>query len=954
MWIRSIANSLKRPSRKRRRGARSANRERLLLETLEDRTLPSFLSPVNYAVGTNPLSVVTADLANNGKLDLITANANDNTISVRMGNGDGTFGPAQTYAVGSAPVSVAVGDFNGDGKLDIAVANEGNNTVSVLLGNGDGTLQGAKNYAVGSQPASVAVGSFDGKLDIVTANQGDDSVTLLPGNGDGTFGAAQKAGSFSAPPTSVAVGDFNGDGKLDLAVATRGTDGFWGGYYSSYYYSGASPAVDVLVGNGNGTFTTGNSYTLPSPFEIPPSSYAAPSVATADLNGDGKLDLAVTDAGDSAVDVLLNTGNGAFGATTVFGTGGYSPDAIAAADVNGNGKPDLITANSGNTLSVLPSIGNGNFGSPYAFTVGSGPASVAAGDFNGDGKTDVAVANSGSSNVSVLLNDGNWPSLQLTATNPSTGAPITSTTAGQSFNLTVTAEDPFGNVLTGYADTVSFSSSDSQGTIVDPVTGKSVSLAGFSYSFTAADHGTRTFSVDLKTEYGQFISASDPSVGLVPTGSNLTVYPGPVNSFAVSGFPSPTTAGASGALTVSPYDAYGNLITSYTGTVVFSSSDPQATIINPATGNPVPLAGFTYAFSQYNYGSASFSAALNTAAKSQSIAVSDSVDSKASGSQTGIEVDPAVTVSGPAGQYSGGYINQPLTFTLGTFGDPAGTIFTYQITWGDGSPTQTVTGPSGTQVTHAFSAPGYRSITVTATDLNGLTGTGYGYVSILPVTVAIQTDPAHTSQQMLVISDIGTGDSIVLGSAANNSVSLTIDGYNLGTIAPGNGNPFALVMALGGTTAYDTFDARTLAISTVLTGGNGFSTLYGGSARNLLIAGSKGPGTLHAGPAGDILIGGYTKYDSNITALAYIMAEWDSSDSYSTRVSKISKGVGPNSAYALNSTTVFDNVDSLTGARWSDSLYGGAGLDWFFAHTKGKTGKDTIYNLTSGETVTQI
>src|SRR5581483_10744235 len=106
--------------------------------------------------------------------------------------------------------------------------------------------------------------------------------------------------------------------------------------------------------------------------------------------------------------------------------------------------------------------GNGNFGSPYAFTVGSGPASVAAGDFNGDGRSDVAAANSGSNNVSVLLNNGSWPSLRVTATDPGTGAPISSTTAGQSFGLTVTADGPSRNVLTGYADTVAFGTSDAQ------------------------------------------------------------------------------------------------------------------------------------------------------------------------------------------------------------------------------------------------------------------------------------------------------------------------------------------------------------------------------------------------------------------------------------------------------------------------------------------------------------
>jgi hypothetical protein len=925
----------------------------LLLEALEDRTVPSFMAPVNYAVGTGPQAVVTADLNGDGHLDLITANAGSNNISVLLGNSNGTFGTAQTYATGAGPAAVAVGDFNGDSKLDIVTANEGDNTVSVLLGNGDGTFQAAKSYAVGSQPVSVAVGDFDGKLDIVTANQGDDTVSLLPGNGDGTFGAAKPIASYGQPAQSVAVGDFNGDGKLDLAVALRGTDGYFG-YYGGYY-SGASPAVSVLLGNGNGAFPTSNYYPLPSPYEVPPSNFAPPSVTAADLNGDGNPDLVITDAGDGAVDVFMNNGNASFTGPASYNVVG-GPNSIAVADLNGDGKLDLVTTN-GNTVSVQPGDGKGAFGNPYVFTAGSAPVSVAAGDFNSDGLNDVAVANSSSNNVSVLINNGYWPALQVTATDPNTGAPITSATAGQSFNVTVTADDPFGNVLTGYADTVAFSTSDGQGTIVDPATGKSVALAGFTYTFTGADHGTHTFSVDLKTAtdlyFGigaQFIDVSDPTVGLVPTGPSLTVYPGAVTRFVVSGFPSPATAGNYGNFTVAPYDAYGNLAYNYSGTAVFSSSDPQAKIINPATGNPAPLPGFTYTFTPGSpyayYAPPSFSAALNTAGKNQSIAATDSANSSATGTQSGIEVDPALTITGP----SGSYINQTVTLTLVTFGDPAGTIFTYTINWGDGGVPQTVTGPSGTQVAHIYSTARSYTIAVSATDANGLTGNSSWSIQTVPMTVAIQTDPAQTTQQMLVITNTSTGDrsdAISLSSVANNGVALNVDGYNLGTIAPTNTKPFALVMVFAGSGYDDTIDARNLAISSVLVGGAGSSYIYGGSARNLLIAGP-GSGRMYAGSAGDILIGGTTSYDGNATAMAYIMAEWDSSDSYSARVSKLSKrGGGLNGSYLLNGTTVSDN-------GVSDYLSGGVGMDWFFAHTKGRNNKDAVYGLTSGEVVTNI
>ena len=226
---------------------------------------------------------------------------------------------------------------------------------------------------------------------------------------------------------------------------------------------------------------------------------------------------------------------------------------------------------------------------------------------------------------------------------------------------------------------------------------------------------------------------------------------------------------------------------------------------------------------------------------------------------------------------------------------------------------------------------------------------------IEPLTVSVQTDPAHTSQQMLIITDTGGNHGISLSSAANNSVALYVGTYNLGTIAPTNGSPFALVMVFGGYgddirgSGYGyNLNLTSLAISSVLVDGSSQgNALIGGSARNLLIAGKGDSTDLYAGSAGDILIGGYTKYDSNPTALAYIMAEWDSSDSYSTRVSKISNGGGLNGSYVLNSTTVFDD-------GMPDYLYGGAGLDWYFAHTKEKYYGDKIFNKTGGEVVTQI
>jgi len=280
----------------------------------------TFQKQVGYAVGAFPYAVAVGDFNGDGKLDLVVTNSSesDNTVSVLLGNGDGTFQNQVTYATGTSPYAVAVGDFNGDGKLDLAVTNRADDTVGVLLGNGDGTFQNQVFYYVGNYPSSVAVGDFngDGKLDLVVTNIDDDTVSVLLGNGDGTF---QNQVTYTTGPESisVAVGDFNGDGKPDLAVA----DGIGG--------------VNVLLGNGDGTFQNQVTYPVVD---------ASDAIVVADFNGDGKLDLAVTNAIDFEVEVLLGKGDGAFLNPLAY-SGGLFASAIAVGDFNGDGNPDLTTLN---------------------------------------------------------------------------------------------------------------------------------------------------------------------------------------------------------------------------------------------------------------------------------------------------------------------------------------------------------------------------------------------------------------------------------------------------------------------------------------------------------------------------------------------------------------------------------------------------------------------------------
>jgi CSLREA domain-containing protein len=243
----------------------------------------------------------------------------------------------------------------------------------------------ATNFAVGNLPELAAIGDFnrDGKQDLAIANNGSNNVSILLGDGAGGFGAASNF-SVGTAPVSLAVGDFNGDGKQDLAVANSDL---------------TSNNVSILLGDGAGGFSVASNFGVGN---------SPRSVAVGDFNQDGKQDIATANAATNDVSILLGDGAGSFSAATNFGVG-TGPVSIVVGDFNGDSKQDIAVANAtSNNVSILPGDGAGSFGAAANFGAGTTPNSATLGDFNGDGKQDLAVANagSGSTSISVLLGDG--------------------------------------------------------------------------------------------------------------------------------------------------------------------------------------------------------------------------------------------------------------------------------------------------------------------------------------------------------------------------------------------------------------------------------------------------------------------------------------------------------------------------------------------------------------------
>lgn len=326
----------------------------------------TFQAPISTPSGATLTAVAAVDLNGDGKADVV--GVYNSSLLVYIGKGDGTFATGVSYnlgAISAASSVLSVADFNGDGNIDIAVSVAGNNVTGqeiVLLGNGDGTFQAAKTSAGIYYPQYVAVGDFngDGKLDLAISSNCDggcpsDGAYILQGNGDGTFQTPTLAFSGTG---SVAAGDFNGDGKFDLG-----------------FYTGA---VQIYLGNGDGTFTNTSNY-IPNVFAYT-SNFA---LVTADFNSDNKLDIA---AGNG---IFLGNGNGTFQGIQIGAVPG-NPVAAVTGDFDKNGTVD-VAAISPDSLYVLSNNGGGELTLTHTYTLQEPGIGVVTADFNADGNLDLAV-----------------------------------------------------------------------------------------------------------------------------------------------------------------------------------------------------------------------------------------------------------------------------------------------------------------------------------------------------------------------------------------------------------------------------------------------------------------------------------------------------------------------------------------------------------------------------------
>jgi hypothetical protein len=356
---------------------------------------PSFPDVLHYKAGVGNRGVVAIDLNGDRVLDLVTANAAADTISVLTGTGNGTFAAERTFAsAGHAPYAVAAGRLDGDAFPDVVTVDLSSASASVFLNDGHGGLRPPSSIPLGGGPVAVQTADLDrdGLDDVIVADVSRHAVRVLLNRGNDGFAAPLVLATGGTAPKSVVAADFTNDGRLDLAaVNSRSND------------------VSILVARGDGTYA--------DPLRV--ATIAAPqSLAAVDVDHNGWLDIVTASADASAVAVLRSRKDGTFDAAKAYDV--RSPRQIRGVDLNGDGAPDLVVSQADrDSVALLLNDGAGAFGASIELPVDGGhPTELAIGDLDGDGTPDVVTANEGSSDVSILLQNIPLPRVQRFAPGP--------------------------------------------------------------------------------------------------------------------------------------------------------------------------------------------------------------------------------------------------------------------------------------------------------------------------------------------------------------------------------------------------------------------------------------------------------------------------------------------------------------------------------------------------------